>query len=79
VTGRGTLVSLASARCAKNPCLGLGARPVAIACTGDIRPARSDGPNAAATVSSKTATGTARSTQNGTPSTPTWYTCAFCW
>ena len=48
VTGRGTDVSFASTRCAKNPCRGLGARPVAIACTADIDPARDAGPTAAA-------------------------------
>ena len=78
MTGRGTLVSRASARWARKPCRGLGARPVAIACTADIAPARDAGPAAAATVSASTASGTATSTQNGTPSTPTWYTCAFC-
>ena len=72
VTGRGTPVTLARSRWAKNPCFGLGARPVAIACTGDIAPARQAGPTAAAIVSASTASGTARSTQNGTPSTPTW-------
>jgi len=79
VTGRGTLVSFASARWTKKPCRGLGARPVAIAWTADIDPARDAGPTAAATVSARTVRGTARSTQNGTPSTPTWYTWAFCW
>ena len=78
VTGRGTDVSFARIRCAKNPCRGLGARPVAIACTADMEPALDAGPAAASTVSAITASGTTTSTQNGTPSTPTWYTCAFC-
>jgi hypothetical protein len=71
VTGRGMLVSRASARCARYPCAGRGARPAAIACTALIRPARDAGATAPATVRARAASGTTASTQNGTASVPT--------
>ena len=71
VTARGRPLNRASDRCAAYPRAGRGARPVAIACTALIRPARNAGGMAPAAVSARTASGTVTSTQNGTPSRPT--------
>jgi hypothetical protein len=72
VSALGADCSRASARWAKYPCAGLGARPAAIACTALIRPAREAGAIAPATVSARAPSGTAASTQSGTVSVPTW-------
>src|SRR5579859_5124991 len=72
VAGRGTLDSRASARCARYPGAGPGARPAAIAAAALIRPARDAGTIAPATVSARAASGTTASTQSGTVSVPTW-------
>ena len=56
--------------------MGRGARPVAMACTALIRPARSASSTAAAPARPSMASGTATSTHTGTASAPTPYTCA---
>src|SRR6516164_2435781 len=75
VTGRGSRAR-PSSRCAAYPCAGRGARPVAIACTALIRPARSASSSAVSPARPSMASGTATSTHTGTASAPTPYTCA---
>ena len=76
VTGLGSRRAWPSSRCAAYPPDARGARPVAMARTALSRAARMAGASAAAPVSPSMARGTARSTQSGTASAPTPYTCA---